>query len=127
MKTLTEIQEWCAGAEEEFGDPAEPICQIFARYVSDLSHYHGDEIVCGMEKDELVLWLPQLPVPFSILTGKPDISRDGELMAFGAEMISSGVWALTPSLNMPGVIHAFVVLYNVPTPVPWEQLIVLAG
>jgi hypothetical protein len=127
VKTLTEIQDWCAGAEEEFGDPATPVCQIFARFVSDLSRYHGDEIVCGMEKGELVLWLPQIPVPFSILTGKPDISRNGELMAFGAEMISLGVWALTPSLNMPGIIHAFVVLYDVPSPVPWERLIVLAG
>ena len=133
MKTNSEVMEWCAGAEHEFGDPSAPVCQIFVRYVSDPKAYTGDEIVCWMEGGELVLSLarypnhmPRLPLPLDIVTGKPEIADD-ELVAFGAEMVSLGVWALNPSLHLPGVIHAFVVLYNVPNPVPWERLIVLAG
>jgi hypothetical protein len=36
------------------------------------------------------------------------------------ERIVPGVWALNPSLNIPGVIHVFVLLYGVPNPAPWE-------
>ncbi|HEX3102554.1 MAG TPA: hypothetical protein VHQ01_12205, partial [Pyrinomonadaceae bacterium] len=32
MKTLEEIEDWCLGAAEQFGDPAAVTGQIFARY-----------------------------------------------------------------------------------------------
>jgi hypothetical protein len=60
--------------------------------------------------------------------GDPTLTNDGELLAFGAVQISSGVWAITPSLNVPGQLHAFVVIRDVPSPAPWErQLVVLAA
>ena len=49
----------------------------------------------------------------------------GELEIFGAVNIAQGVWSLTPSLNLPGLIHCFVVLYEVPPAASWLQSTVL--
>jgi hypothetical protein len=46
------------------------------------------------------------------------------LAAFGIIEIVPGLWHLTPSLNLPGVLHMFVVVYDVPSPAPWERRII---
>lgn len=132
MKTIVEVYQWCEGAAREFGDPSDAIGQLFVRYVD------GDqvprkiagcfELFCFLEGNELVLWLgPQLIIPISISRDGPEQDECGDLKCFGVDSISRGVCALKPSLNIPGEIHAFVILYDVPAPAPWERLIILPG
>jgi hypothetical protein len=45
---------------------------------------------------------------------------DGSMHRFGMMKIGPGTWKVIPSLNVPRVLHAFVVLCNVPEPAPWE-------
>lgn len=131
MRKFAEVAEWCAGAVEAFGDPSAPVGQLFLRWQNDLASFQGDELACGMVEGELVLLLgpgfPPLPIP--VQTGEPLIERvplqQDELMAYGAEQITFDVWAINPSLNVVGLIHAFMVLHGVPSPAPWERRIVL--
>ena len=129
MKTIQEVERWRAEARAAFDDPANVVCQLFVRYVEadhtpkQTSEYFN--LFCFRDGQEIVVWLgPDLIIPLII-------SRDGSetdelgVLKFGADSISCGVWALTPSLNIPGVIHGFVILYDVPTPAPWERLIIL--
>lgn len=127
MKTFSEVTEWMRGADLEFGDPSLPICQLFFRWETDLRGYRGDELVAGIGAAGGVVAvihpaIHRLPLPI-----EPDGPRitEGELVAFGAERITAGVWALSPSLNAEQLIHGFVVLYGVPDPAPWERRIVL--
>lgn len=46
---------------------------------------------------------------------------------YKADKIELGLWVMTPSLYVPGLIHAFVSFYDVPAIAPWERLVVLAG
>jgi hypothetical protein len=120
MKTFTEVSDWIIGAAERFGDPARPVCQIFARYVADVAGYRGEDLVFGGAG--LALWLtPEQSFPLAIARRGPAcVNGIGQLTAFAAQPIAPGLWALSPSFNVPGVIHAFIVLYDVPNPAPWE-------
>lgn len=127
MKTFQELEQWCTGAAEQFGDPSVPVCQLFLRWQDSLEALSGEDLVCSMRATDLLLQLgsglPPLPMP--ICTGKPQFAPDGELTAYGAERITTGIWSITPSLNAVGFVHAFLVLYDVPEPAPWERRIVL--
>lgn len=128
MKSCEDVLKWCVGAAEEFGDPSIPICQLFFRWQDQLTAGKcGNDLACGMSNGELVLYLgadfPLLPI--QIENGQPRIDDIHGLIAFGAEMVTASVWQLTPSLNAVGMIHAFVSLYDVPVPAPWERRIVL--
>jgi hypothetical protein len=129
MKTFSQVEEWCDGAEQEFGDASVPIAQLFIRYVP--AFCVGTDLMFTMEGCDLLLkiWPTVVPVRLRVSPNGPDLGDDGEeVLAFGAERISPGLWALIPSLSIPGLIHAFVTLYDVPNPAPWEGgLIVLAG
>lgn len=59
------------------------------------------------------------------MNGNYELNEHGELTKYGAELVTKGVWAISPSLNAEGVIHAFLVLYDVPDPAPWERGIAL--
>jgi len=131
MKTIQEVEQWRA----EFGGLddllSDPICHLFVRYVEpDCRPKRVDDyfdLFCFREGNEIVLWLgaePDLIIPIVISRGGPEI-EDGRLMGFGVEAVTRGVWALNPSLNIPGVIHGFVTFYDVPVPAPWERLILL--
>jgi hypothetical protein len=39
--------------------------------------------------------------------------------AWGMERLGPGVWSLEPSLVIPGLLHAFITLVDVPEPPPW--------
>jgi hypothetical protein len=120
MKTFPEVADWIIGAAERFGDPSAVVCQLFVRYLPDVAAYRGDELVCGGAS--LALWLsPELSIPLAISRNgcAPLVNAVGELTAFAAHQVCAGVWFLTPSLNVPGTIHAFIVLYDVPDPAPW--------
>lgn len=128
MKTCSEVSAWCAGASAEFGDPSVPVCQLFFRWQENLmAPRRDDELVCGMVEGELVLLLgPEfraLPMPIEL--GDLRLDDAGGLEAYGAYLITAGVWALRPSLNVEETIHGFVVLHGVPDPAPWERRIVL--
>ena len=125
MKTFAELREWLRGAELEFGDSSEPVCQIFARFTQVRHH---KEITCAtLPPSELLLHLDNdSPIPIRVSTAL-SIGLDGAVEAFAAREISTGLWALSPSLNIPGFLHAFVILYDVPSPAPWERLIILPG
>lgn len=128
MKTADQVSRWCGGAAEQFGDPSVPVCQLFLRWQEVLSVPRGDDaLVCGMLDGELVLLLgPEFrPFPIPLLVGDMQLDDAGDLEAFGADRIAPGVWALTPSLNAEGAIHAFIVLYDVPEPAPFERRILL--
>jgi hypothetical protein len=127
MKTFKEVSTWCVDAAEEFGDPSAPIGQLFVGWHDDLKAYHGDRVVCGWLDGQMVLLLgPDFsPFPICIASDGPRVGDGYELVAFGADPVSAGVWEITPSLNVPGVIHAFLVFYDVPHPAPWERRIVL--
>ena len=122
MKTVEQLEQWREGAERLYDDPAEPVGLVFVRYVPTLVGYDGAELVCtGASSDRLVIQLGiRTSIYLPVSTGGMD--RDGErLLAFGLEQVGPGLWYLTPSMNLPKTLHAFVVLYDVPDPAPWER------
>lgn len=139
MNTFDEVYDWMAGAAAEFDDPSEPVCQMFFRWVDDLDQYWGEELACGpsLRPGHIdVMFQRRAAIAVPLVTGSPAFLRSGleetveGVDTFGAKLIASdargGIYSLTPSLNLPGVIHFFVVLYNVPQPAPWEQRVILA-
>jgi hypothetical protein len=130
MKTLREIEEWCEGAEKEFGNPSLACGQAFLRYVEKPGGYYGEDLVFCTDgrRVTLMLGFADFPVEIPLSEDGPEMNAWGEAVSFGAERVAPGLWSLTPSLNIPGLIHVFVTLYDVPNPAPWEKsLIVLAG
>lgn len=130
MKTQQELAEWCVGAIDKYGDPAEPVGQIFARYqglteVAALRATPDGLLVCTFEANTLALVIdPDCIIPLRVDAAGPVF--DGErLQALGIELIRPGLWALNPSLYIPKSFHVFVTIYDVPIPAPWERLIVL--
>lgn len=127
MKTFEQVEEWCAGAAEALGDPSKSVYQLFVRYRQDLVQADiGDELICGMADDELVLALGPdfLPYPLPIEAGAGRYNERG-IEAYGMELVANGVWSIAPSFFVPGVIHAFLVVYDVPDPAPWERQLIL--
>lgn len=136
MKTIREVVDWCNGAEAQFGDPAIPVAQIFVRYVADIDSYRGEDLAFGFsamtgpnaDVAELRLRLfpgesprewPVRGVALPVAMDGPRFALD-QLLTFGVRPVAPGLWYLHPSLNIPGEIHTFVVLYDVPTPAPWD-------
>jgi hypothetical protein len=128
LKTIAEVVEWQEGAAARFEDPAIPVCQLFFRWVEEPRGYRGDELVCGMQLGQFGVWLgPEEAIALPVALGDCELDTIGCVLKFGAVLITPGVWRLTPSFNAPGLIHAFVVLYGVPDPAPWERRIILAA
>ena len=131
MRTFAEVADWCLGAYGAYGDASVPVCQLFFRWHHNLRDLRGEDLACGivegMVAGEIVLVCgPGLPpFPLSVRAGEPEVTDD-EVITYGAVRVVEGVWAITPSLNVVGVIHGFVVVYGVPDPAPWERLIVLS-
>lgn len=63
----------------------------------------------------------QTSVPFNPLGHRiADEDEDGEtLRQWGLRKLGLGVWALSDSIHLPGIYHAYVVLHDVPEPPPW--------
>lgn len=133
MKTFAQLEEWCKGARERFGDPAKTCGIAFFRYVAGVDALEAPfgaarffapaamtDLVFTEEGGDLLLRLGprSLPLRLSISKDGPNITEGG-LVAFGVDRIADGLWTLNPSLNVPGVIHVFVVLYGVPPRAPW--------
>lgn len=76
----------------------------------------GDlELHLCVELDDFV----ELRLPVQI--GDYTQHRDGSVERFGMRRLGPGTWLLQPSLNIPGDIHVFVVMCEVPEPPPWEK------
>ncbi len=130
LTRISQVLEWQRGAAIEFGDPSEPVCQLFFRWIERPHEFNGDELVCGITDGRLFLGLPD-SILLPVVTGNPTW-RDyvpavdgGRIESFGLQRIAPGVWSLMPSLNMHGLLHAFVVLFGVPDSEPWDRRIVL--
>lgn len=130
MKTFLEVASWLDGARRRFPDPATPVTQAFFRFRSPLAEDPQDpseDLVfkAGPLPGEISLWiLPGAP-PVTVTVADSIIIDSGELQAFAIDRIHEGLWALRPSLNLPGIIHIFVILYDVPRQPPWESSVVL--
>jgi hypothetical protein len=125
MKTIDEFQEWCAGARAELGDPSLATGIIFARYLPTLGACDGADIAATYEESShLILYLvPDGVIRLAISIDGPEANA-GQLLVFGVEAIAPGLWTLFPSVNLPDFVHAFVVLYDVPEPAPWDRRII---
>lgn len=128
MKLLSEVEQWCMGAAERFGDPSATTGQIFARFVPRPPPVY-DDIIAAYDGDTLLLSLEHgRVVPLDIDTDGPVVDEETrELIAFGIDKICDGLWTLRPSLNVPGAIHAFVCIYDVPAAAPWENRIIVVS
>jgi hypothetical protein len=137
VKTCEQLLSWCVAARREFGDASVPVCQCFFAWqeielarAAAFSSYRGFPLeaylrTSGARAGDVVLRLaPDADIEIPVRSGEPEINEEG-VVSFGAEEITRGVWALRPSLNMPDFLHAFVVLYGVPDPAPWERRIVV--
>jgi hypothetical protein len=126
MKFISEIEEWCAGAAAGFENPAEPVGQMFARFVS-VKPQRTKEIVAAWEplSNEIAFTMPRGWLPLEVNIDGPQIDPETQsLTAFGLELICPGLWTLRPSLHIPGQIHMFVTIYDVPIIAPWEKRII---
>lgn len=132
MKTIADLHDWLDGVEEAFGDPSAATAMIFARYQAveaisgDITaRYEGDKLLLKLANEASGGALPvgdYLPLP---IDPGGYVMRDEGLVAFGIEQVMPGLWHLIPSLNIPEVLHVFVVVYDVPVPAPWERKIIL--
>ena len=139
MRTIREVCDWCTAVEHDMGDPAASVAQVFARYVEDVDAYRGEDLVFGLHGGkaqngavalQLRLWVGPAIHPAAIQGVIVPATMDGpkfaldQLLTFGVRPVSPGLWYLNPSLNLPGQIHAFIVLYDVPTPAPWDKPVI---
>ena len=128
MKTVAELNAWIVGAAQQFGDPAIPVGQMFVRFQHTIGHANTD-LIATYEHGLLLINLRVIfseVLPLELNVDGPQFDDSG-LTAFGIEKVSDGLWHLTPSLNLPDLVHAFVVVYDVPSPAPWEPRGVLLG
>lgn len=111
----------------QLGDPSAATGQIFARFVRERPTEPYTDIIAFYEKDAIFLSIELGHVfPLEINLDGPLVNQSlGTLEAFGIDKICPGVWNLTPSFNVPEAIHAFVTIYGVPDPAPWESSIIL--
>lgn len=62
-------------------------------------------------------------LPFPVKNGPMDGKQFGHsytMKAWGLHKLGPGTWRVNPSIHQAGVIHAYVVLCEVPEPAPWE-------
>lgn len=130
IRTYSDLAAWITGAAEKYGDPSRPILQLAFEWQADLDKYQAAGLAWGVldGKPAILALQPNeadngwevvgLEIPVAL---DGPIVDDSELKAFAAEKLGPGVWALKPSLNLPGLLHAFVILCGAPDPAPWEE------
>lgn len=136
MNTYGEVAEWRANAIGNLQDlltGEQPVCQLFFRWINGLilscQYQQQSDLICGLSTDgEIALFFglgEMLSIP--VQPGPPKLHPEGDVAQFGAQRIAPGLWSLSPSVNLPDLIHFFAVLHGVPDPAPWEQRIILPG
>ena len=73
-----------------------------------------------------------IPIPIcegdpqgELLEVEPGVRIWGEMERYGLTKLGSGVWRMDPSLWVPGELHAFLVLCDVPDPAPFAAPLIL--
>jgi hypothetical protein len=123
-----ELDEWVDAVASAAGDPAAAVSQLFVRYTERAAEPGEVTALWKQESEVLMVELePGTVFPVQIDVDGPAIDGFGLLCAFKPKRICAGVWALTPSFNVEGVLHAFLVIHGVPDPAPWERLVILAS
>lgn len=121
MKTLDELKAWCEGAERRLGDPAAACGHAFFRFAPGAALLRTQDLTFRFDGLQLLLRVSQRTLPISVSIAPSVVMKGGAIEAFGMDKIAPGLWALNPSLNIPGRLHVFVVLYGLPSLAPWES------
>jgi hypothetical protein len=115
--------------EETGADPAEIVCQILAPWRPDAGPRADVWADYDARERELSLLFTHagecLPLPIS--EDLEPVIVGGTIKAYGLRKACAGVWALAPSLLVPGLVHCYIVFHGVPEPAPWERLILLVS
>jgi hypothetical protein len=123
MKTFAEVKQAREWARRQFGDPAAAVLHLFFRWHDGNGmEYTGEDLIASMWGGRFTLWVArQYPVSLPVVVGPEKIRNPQtmEMEAWGTSRLGPGVWALSPSLNQPGAVHAYIVLTDVPEPPPW--------
>ncbi len=126
VRTMEHLKRWLEGAERFFGTPDGATCMLFFKWVERPENSHARELgdlVCGnLVGSVMDLWFGPEPLPIPVTLGQQRMTSDGQLRTFGVEGIAPGLWAVSPSLNIPDTLHGFVVLYDVPEPAPFVAI-----
>jgi hypothetical protein len=123
VRTINELKQARQWATQKFGNPCAAIFHLFFRWHDGNGmEYEGADLIASMWGGRFTLWpAKRWPLSMPVVVGPAKIA-DPESMAmeaWGTERLGPGVWAITPSLNQPGALHAYIVLLDVPEPPPW--------
>ena len=127
-----ELREFLDGWENASGlDPSDVVCQVFVPWHPDIAQLC--DVRPNYDYQERVLLLVFSHASVTVTVPVP-ISEDlepsiicGEIQAYGLRKVCLGVWALAPSLLVPGLVHCYVVFHGVPEPAPWESQIIVVS
>lgn len=125
MKTIAELKQAREWARATFGDPARAVFHLFFRWHDgNGAEYSGPDLIASMWNGRFTLWpSTQFPLSMPLVAGPARIADSNTMAmeAWGSERLGPGVWAISPSLNQPGALHAYIVLTDVPEPPPWSS------
>jgi hypothetical protein len=124
-----ELGSFLAAARTFTGDAAGGVVLVAMEFGDDLRLGLQSGLRADYDVPEgiLVLRFGQREVLLPVQAGDPVMLPSGGVGIFGLRRLTRDTWALDPSLEIPGELHAFVVLVGVPSPAPWERLIVTAA
>src|ERR1051325_7728358 len=110
------------------------------RYSANLMTDPRDEPLVGIGQDGdgwfVVLRLDGIPFPIPVHAGEPvgeAVEVAPQVMAwthmekYGLEQLGPGVWKMEPSFFIPGALHVFLVLRDVPEPAPFAKPVLFSG
>jgi len=65
-------------------------------------------------------WALNFPVRYGEMEGVQMVDKSYRMKSWGLRRIGPHTWAVNPSIHEPGIVHAYIVLCEVPEPAPWE-------
>lgn len=123
MRTIAELKAARQWSKDKLGDAAAAVLHIFFRWhEGNGAEYDGPDLIASMWNGRFTLWpSTQFPLCMPLVVGPAEIADPNTMAmrAWGSERLGPGVWAITPSLNQAGVLHAYIVITDVPEPPPW--------
>ena len=128
VHTMKELYAFTGASFQERGDPCAQVCQMLVPW-NYMNVAEGNSYFAEWKKPEEQLLLMLLgtddsqmfPLLLPVTEGEPEFDPDGGVARFRLSQIAPSVWVLEPSLRIPQFLHAFVVLYAVPEPAPWQE------
>jgi hypothetical protein len=137
VTTQRELLDYLDRVQEATGDPAAGTCLMFVPWMPAVLTENNKPVdyVAAWDAGTGVMLLDfvdgqqRRALPLEISMEPPLLRRvlEGAMVRYQARKICNGIWALNPSLNIPEMMHGYVVLHGVPDPAPWEKRIVLAS